>query len=68
MRNSTELISNDTIIPKRREGIPLPSEDGGSYLPSVAPADPWHVMGACRAVAGLVGVTRVSMGWELQVT
>lgn len=46
VRNSTELISNDSIIPARREEVPLSSGDGGSYLPRVAPADPGHVMRA----------------------
>lgn len=68
MRNSTELISNDSIIPTRREEAPLSSGDGGSYLSSVVPADPGLVMQACRAEARLAGVTRVSMGWELQTT
>lgn len=63
-RKSTEMISNDAIRPTRREGIPSSLVDGGPYLPCVTPAYPWHVMQACRAVTGLVSVTKMNMVWE----
>ena len=65
VRNSTGLISNDSIIPTRREEVPLSQGRGVPICPV------WHQQIQAMLYEHeerLAGVTGVSMDWELQTT